>query len=131
MSSKVVVVDDQEMIRGVLVETLQLSGYETFQACNGDEGLKLVAEHRPELVITDVLMPGMNGFEFSRRVRAISSARIMMLSGLDEKSCSEDPTGLIDAFMTKPIMLQEFLSVVESIITGNAIRETQHIGAVA
>jgi hypothetical protein len=55
----------------------------------------------------------------------------MMLSGLDEKSCSEDPTGLSDAFMTKPIMLQEFLSVVESIITGNAIRETQHIGAVA
>jgi len=110
---------------------LQLSGYGTFQACNGDEGLKLAEEHSLELIITDLLMPGMNGFEFSRRVREISNARIMILSGLDEQSYSEDSTGLIDAFMTKPIMLQEFLSVVESIITGNAIRETQHIGAVA
>lgn len=131
MSAKVVVVDDQEMIREVLVETLQLSGYQTFQASNGNEGLQLVEEHDPDLVITDIRMPVMDGFEFSRRIRSISKARIMMLSGLDEQSQDEDTTGLIDAYMTKPIMLQEFLSNVESIVTGEAIRVTQQIGAVA
>jgi len=68
MRSKVVVVDDQEMIRLVLVETLLLSGYEMFQALVTFAGLKLVEEHSPELIITDLLIPGMDGFEFSRRV---------------------------------------------------------------
>ena len=131
MGAKVVVVDDQDMIRDVLVETLQLSGYEAYQAPNGNEGLKVIEEHNPELVITDVRMPGMDGFEFSRRIRATSKARIMMLSGLDEKSFDEDPTELIDAYMTKPIMLQEFLEMVESIITGEAAKATDQIGAVA
>ena len=131
MSPKVVVVDDQDMIREVLVETLQLSGYEAFQGCNGDEGLRLVEEHSPELVITDIRMPGMDGFEFSRRIRETSEARILMLSGLDEQQHECDSTGLIDAFMTKPIMLQEFLSVVESTISGGGMGAADHIRVVA
>ena len=54
-----------------------------------------------------------------------------MLSGLDEEFYAEDLTGLIDAFMKKPIMLQEFLSKVESVITGEDMQMTQQIGAVA
>ena len=131
MSAKVLVVDDQDMIREVLVEILQLSGYETFQAGNGIEGLRLVEQHDPDLVITDVRMPGMDGFEFSRRVRDTSKARIMMLSGLADHDHDDSPAGLIDVFMAKPIMLQEFISKVESIVTGKAINIRQRTGAAA
>lgn len=131
MGAKVVVVDDQDMIRDVLVETLQLGGYEAFQACNGKEGLRVVQEHRPDLVITDVRMPGMDGFEFSRRLRDTSETRILMLSGLDEQSQDDHPAGLIDAYMTKPIMLQDFLAVVESIITGKALKAPSNFEAAA
>ena len=131
MSTKVVVVDDQDMIREVLVETLQLGGYETFQADNGLDGLRLVEEHDPDLIITDVRMPGMDGFEFSRRIRDISEARIMMLSGVDENDHDDSTAGLVDAYMTKPVMLQEFLSKVESVIAGKAMNVTQQIGAAA
>ena len=131
MGAKVVVVDDQDMIRDVLVETLQLGGYEAFQACNGKEGLRVVEEHRPDLVITDVRMPGMDGFEFSRRLRDTSETRILMLSGLDEQSQDDHPAGLIDAYMTKPIMLQDFLAVVESIITGKALKAPSNFEAAA
>lgn len=131
MGAKVVVVDDQDMIRDVLVETLQLGGYEAFQACNGKEGLRVVQEHRPDLVITDVRMPGMDGFEFSRRLRDTSETRILMLSGLDEQSQDDHPAGLIDAYMTKPIMLQDFLALVESIITGKALKAPSNFEAAA
>ena len=131
MGAKVVVVDDQDMIRDVLVETLQLGGYEAFQASNGKEGLRVVQEHSPDLVITDVRMPGMDGFEFSRRLRDTSETRILMLSGLDEQSQDDHPAGLIDAYMTKPIMLQEFLAVVESTITGKALEAPSNFEAVA
>ena len=131
MGAKVVVVDDQDMIRDVLVETLQLGGYEAFQACNGKEGLRVVEEHSPDLVITDVRMPGMDGFEFSRRLRDTSETRILMLSGLDEQSQDDHPAGLIDAYMTKPIMLQDFLAVVESIITGKVLEAPSNFEAVA
>ena len=55
----------------------------------------------------------------------------MMLSGVDENDHDDSTAGLVDAYMTKPVMLQEFLSKVESVIAGKAMNVTQQIGAAA
>src|SRR3954469_24656029 len=68
---KILVVDDNQANRGYLVALLGYGGHALFEACDGAEALVLVAAERPDLVITDILMPTMDGYEFVRQLRAL------------------------------------------------------------
>ncbi len=65
----ILLVDDNEMSRAVLKKILEISGYETVCASDGDEGLMLARQHRPDLVISDIMMPLSDGYQFCRNMR--------------------------------------------------------------
>jgi DNA-binding response OmpR family regulator len=101
-------------VREVIERWLQLAGYQTCSASNGKEGLKELYERRPDLVISDIMMPGMDGHEFCGLVREFSNVPIIMLTGLGQISeHAQRANGLhISAFLTKPLSLANFLEKV-------------------
>ncbi|ART78697.1 two-component system response regulator [Sutcliffiella horikoshii] len=73
MGQKLLIVDDQYGIRILLNEVFQKEGYQTFQAANGYQALDIVEKHSPDLVLLDMKIPGMDGIEILKRLKAINS----------------------------------------------------------
>jgi len=101
------VVDDDVVIRSMLMKTLQKQGFNAIEAPNGAEGLELFRMYRPDMVLLDVLMPVMNGFETCQEMRELDPERsvpIIMLTGLDDVVSVDKAfdAGATD-FITKPI----------------------------
>jgi diguanylate cyclase (GGDEF)-like protein len=101
------VVDDDVVIRSMLMKSLQKQGFNAIEAPNGAEGLELFRVHRPDMVLLDVLMPVMNGFETCQMMRELDPERtvpIIMLTGLDDIVSVDKAfdAGATD-FITKPI----------------------------
>lgn len=102
----VLIVDDDEDLRLLARRALEHAGHKAIEADNGEEGLKLVESHSPDLLLLDLNMPGMNGFEVLRRLKSRPSARplpVLVLTGLgDEESArSSFQFGATD-FLIKP-----------------------------
>ena len=79
-SAAILVIDDEAQIRRTLRTTLAGAGYRVLDARNGEEALLKIREETPDLLIIDVNMPGMSGFEVCREIREASDAPIIMLS---------------------------------------------------
>lgn len=116
----VLIVDDEVAIRDMLERMLEFAEYQTCTASSGSEGLQQFLDCEPDLVISDVLMPGMDGHEFCQRIREVSDVPIMMLSGqvnLEDEQEKMRAQGLgINAVMTKPLRMTEFLDTVENLL---------------
>ena len=116
----VLIVDDEVSIRDMLERMLEFAEYKTCTASSGYEGLQQLQDRKPDLIISDVLMPGMDGHEFCQRVREVSDVPIMMLSGQvnleDEQERVHAQSLGINAVMSKPLRMAEFLDTVESLI---------------
>lgn len=82
MTKKILVVDDDDETRVLTTLRLQTAHYEVVTAADGREGLQQASAHRPDLVVLDLLMPGMHGFEACQRLReCYSGLKILILSG--------------------------------------------------
>ena len=118
---KVLVVDDEPTVRELVARFLEFDDYEALTASNGEEGLKLLYEHEVDLVISDIIMPVMDGHEFCRLVRKVSDVPILMLSGQvnleDEQQKLLRLNNNIDAFLSKPLSMNEFLNTVKSLLS--------------
>ena len=110
-SARIMVVDDDPQIRRVLRTSLVAQGYEVVDARNGEEALETMRDGKFDLVILDVNMPGMNGLETCRTMRATSDIAIIMLTVRDAES---DKVEALDAgaddYMTKPFGSPELLA---------------------
>ena len=84
MSKKVLIVDDERLVRDLFAAVLEADGYATFVASNGLEGLRQFYENRPDLVISDMTMPLMEGSEFCRILRVMCDVPIIMISGAED-----------------------------------------------
>ncbi|MCD8500664.1 MAG: response regulator, partial [Bacillaceae bacterium] len=81
MKKKILIVDDQFGIRVLLNEIFKKDGYETFQAASGLQALEIVGKDRPDLVILDMKIPGMDGIEILRRLKKFdSSIQVIMMT---------------------------------------------------
>ena len=124
-SDTILVADDSMTILAMVSSRLERAGYDVVTAARGDEALRLVEENRPRLVLLDVEMPGLDGVEVARRIRAdeaLAGTFIVLLTSLSEASVVA--TGMAagaDAYLTKPFSPQDLQTQVEQLIgTPNA-----------
>jgi len=113
--SRILVVDDETQITRVLKTTLNMQGYEVKTAADGESGLHAVFDWLPDLVITDLAMPGMSGVELCRAVRERSQVPIIVLSVRgEEKSKIEALDAGADDYVTKPFSVNELMARVRA-----------------
>src|SRR5215475_11464504 len=112
---RVLVVDDEPQITRVLKTVLSSQGYQVRTAAEGESALASFSEWHPELVITDLYMPRMDGLELCRRIRAVSSVPIIVLSVKgEERSKVEALDSGADDYVTKPFGIDELLARVRA-----------------
>jgi two-component system KDP operon response regulator KdpE len=113
--SRILVVDDETQITRVLKTTLNSQGYEVKTASEGDSALNLAVDWIPDLIITDLSMPGMTGIELCRSVRERSQVPIIVLSVKgEEKTKIEALDAGADDYVTKPFSVSELLARVRA-----------------
>ena len=108
---KILVVEDEKAISDILVFNLQREGYDTLAAYDGAEGLRCALEEAPDLILLDVMLPEMDGFEVCRRVRAEKDTPIIMLTAREEET--DKVMGLelgADDYITKPFSMRELMA---------------------
>jgi len=108
---RILVVDDEPQITRVLRRSLSSKGYEVQVAEDGEEALKVCAQWKPDLIITDLSMPGMSGLELCRRIRKFSSVPLLILSVKGEEKMKVEAldTGA-DDYITKPFGMDELFA---------------------
>ncbi|MEV4249678.1 response regulator transcription factor [Streptosporangium canum] len=109
LSAKVLVVDDEPNIRELLSEALELNGFTVRTAADGRQALEAVARERPDIIVLDVMMPGLDGFTVARRLREAGDSP-MMLFLTAKDAVSDRIAGLTaggDDYVTKPFSLEE------------------------
>jgi len=118
MSATILIVDDEYAVARGIQYALEQEGYQVSVAGSGEEALAMASELAPDLVVLDVRMPGIDGFETLRRLRADGSkAPVLMLTARDEEM--DKVVGLemgADDYMTKPYGLRELLSRIKALL---------------
>ena len=112
---RILVVDDESQITRVLRTGLQARGYDVRVAADGMSALETFGDWQPDLVVTDLSMPNMDGLELCRRVRAISQLPIIVLSAKGEEQTKVEALDIgADDYVTKPFGMDELLARVRS-----------------
>jgi putative two-component system response regulator len=120
MTERILIVDDQPAARLALTTLLRREGFDVHEVSSGDEALAQCSSFRPDLILLDIVMPGMSGFEVCRRIKATPETRltpVVLITGLSE---TEDRIKGInvgaDDFLSKPIDINELLARTRSLL---------------
>lgn len=110
MSNKILIVDDDANLRESLCESLELEGFECFEAKNAKEGIDLVKKNMPDVVIMDIQLPDSIGFQLCQEVRKMSKEIIIIMMSGRFLSSDEKTQGFelgADEYITKPFDIRE------------------------
>ncbi len=111
----IMAVDDEQGILRLLKRSLEPEGYDVILADNGTVALELFEEHMPDLVILDIMMPGLDGFQVLDLIRQRSNVPVIMLTAKREVSTARDALGLgADDYVRKPFYTQELLARIKA-----------------
>lgn len=117
---KILIVDDEPHLRNGLRRILNEEGYEAMTAADGETALKLAEEKKPDIVLLDIIMPGMDGREVCQRLREVAAeAQIVYLTAKAEPNgplYAKYPRGEPDAFIAKPATGKRIISKIESML---------------
>ena len=117
--NRVLVVDDEDDVRSLVHDILTGNGYEVFAAASGEEGLDKAVSLKPDLIILDVVMPGLSGIEVCRLVKSkpsLQHVRVLVLSALDrdvDRQLIESARA--DGYLRKPFSVHDLLSKVDEL----------------
>jgi two-component system KDP operon response regulator KdpE len=129
-TSRVLVVDDEPQITRVLKTVLSSQGYQVRTAAEGESALTNFKEWSPELVITDLYMPHMDGIELCRRIREVSAVPIIVLSVKgEERSKVEALDSGADDYVTKPFGIDELMARVRAALRRGGAAGTQEVAS--
>jgi two-component system, OmpR family, response regulator MprA len=117
MSTNILVVDDDPKITRMLKRALSFEGYSVETASSGAAGIETAEQHHPDLVILDILMPGMDGIEVCRQLRAAGDTPILLLTAKDDvQDRVEGLDNGADDYVVKPFALEELLARVRALL---------------
>jgi CheY-like chemotaxis protein len=123
-TKKILVVDDNPLNRKLLKDMLRAEGYSVISAACGFEALGAIADKLPDVVLLDIMMPGMDGFEVVRRLKAdktIQTPSIVMVTALDDEgSRARLASAGINLTLTKPIDRWELRSLLAHLLSDSA-----------
>ena len=125
MSKRILIVEDEKNIVDILMFNLRRDGYETLEAYDGEAGLRLALEEDPDLILLDLMLPKMNGFDVCRSIReAGRTTPILMLTAREEET--DKVLGLelgADDYITKPFSMRELMARVRANIRRREMQE--------
>jgi len=120
MSKRILVVDDQEDLRGVLRDLLIGSGYSVIEAADGEAGVAKAKSDRPDLILMDIQMPVIDGYEATRRIKmdpALKSIPIVAVSSFAMKGDEEKARAAgCDHYVTKPYSPMQLLRLIRGFL---------------
>jgi len=120
MSKKVLIVDDEPSIIVALQFLMEQNGYETLVAFSGEEAMETIARHRPDLILLDIMLPVVDGFEVCQRVREKAEwkdIRIVLVTALGSEANAAKGLALgADAYITKPFANADLLAKVKELL---------------
>jgi len=108
---RILVVDDDTEVLSILNHTLELEGYDVVTTANGSSAVALLEKRKPDLVILDLMLPQLDGFEVLRLIRQRSSVPVIMLTARSEVNTLRDALALgADDYVSKPFRMKELLA---------------------
>ena len=129
MTKKILIIDDDPAFLNLVEQVLTQKGYEVLKASSGREGLRLIFDQRPDLVLLDVMIPGVDGWQVCSRIREISDIPIIMITGR-HKSEEDIVRGLdygADDYLTKPLGSRELVARVRAVLRRAELPSSQDI----
>lgn len=118
--SLILIVEDNEKNMKLARDVLQSRGYATLEAVSGEEGVRLARERKPDLVLMDIQLPGINGIEALQRLRGDpQTAKIPVVAftaSVMQADRAQFTTAGFDSFVSKPISLREFIDTVQRLL---------------
>ena len=116
----ILVVEDNEKNRRLVRDVLTFKGYQVIETERGEDGVRLAKERLPKLVLMDIQLPGINGIEALRQIRADEATRAIPVLAVTASVMDRDRQTIMaagfDGYQAKPLSVKEFLAAVESIL---------------
>jgi two-component system, cell cycle response regulator DivK len=121
-NNRILVVEDQEDNRTILRDLLSMAGYELIEAVDGAEGVKLAQQERPDLILMDIQLPILDGYEATRRIKADADLKATPIIAVTSYALSGDEAKAraagCDGYVTKPFSPRELLATVRQYLPG-------------
>jgi two-component system cell cycle response regulator DivK len=122
--SLILIVEDNEKNLKLVRDVLQVKGYRTLDTTTAEEGIKVAVEKKPDLILMDIQLPGMNGIEALKVLRADPATLAIPVIAVTASVMQQDRTLIteagFDAYVSKPISIKEFLEAVNKALAGKA-----------
>ncbi len=118
---KILAVDDDAMVLAVIKKRLEFAGYEVISAMEGLEGLKKARTENPDLIVLDLILPNLNGYQICAMLKRDSTYRnipiVMLTSRSQQADIAEGMKAGADAYITKPYDPDEFITTIQNLLT--------------
>ena len=122
----ILIVEDNEKNRKLARDVLQFKGYRTIEAETGEDGVALALQHKPDLILMDYQLPGIDGIEAFRRIRGDAATAHIPIMAVTASAMPEEAKKMkaagFDGFQTKPINVKEFVQAVADVLCAKASR---------
>jgi len=124
--SRILIVEDNEKNMKLVRDILQHKGYQTLEAATGEDGVRLAAEHKPDLILMDIQLPDIDGIAALRRIREDKALDRIPVLAVSASVMPDEQRQIVssgfDAYLTKPISLKPFLAAVERFLKDGRAR---------
>jgi two-component system, cell cycle response regulator DivK len=120
VTKRILVVEDTEDNRQIIRDLLTSAGYEMIEAVDGEEGVAMAAQHRPDLILMDIQLPGLDGYEATRRIKAQPELKHIPIIAVTSYALSGDEAKTreagCDAYVAKPFSPRQLLAKVREFV---------------